>query len=167
MFCHQLFTLRLVIHDWERPYYKEGAKSLGYTLEKEVKHFAFGIASQAGISSGAAWSLWLYVTHFLSKSSISLQTEHWVQSRMWTKPFPGKGGETHRGSGSSKREMKIDLICDVTHLLCFWRNPIRVLRSNWCHLSYNSVVDRTTNKTIFSLNRNPRRVTFEFNNWTC
>jgi len=28
---------RLVIHDWERPYYKEGAKSLGYILEKEVK----------------------------------------------------------------------------------------------------------------------------------
>ena len=30
-------SLRLVIHDWERPYYKEGAKSLGYILEKEVQ----------------------------------------------------------------------------------------------------------------------------------
>ena len=31
------YFLRLVIHDWERPYYKEGAKSLGYVLEKEVE----------------------------------------------------------------------------------------------------------------------------------
>ena len=29
--------LRVVVHDWERPYYKEGVKSLGYLLEKEVE----------------------------------------------------------------------------------------------------------------------------------
>ena len=46
LFTHDLFDdfkfnslvwHRLVIHDWERPYYKEGAKSLGYVLEKEVE----------------------------------------------------------------------------------------------------------------------------------
>ena len=31
---------RVVIHDWERPYYKEGAKSLGYVLETEVSIYA-------------------------------------------------------------------------------------------------------------------------------
>lgn len=39
---HLILTdiFRVVIHDWERPYYKEGAKSLGYVLETEVSIYA-------------------------------------------------------------------------------------------------------------------------------
>ena len=40
----------MVIHDWERPYYKEGAKSLGYILEKEVDGRALKMNGQITLS---------------------------------------------------------------------------------------------------------------------
>ena len=90
---HLILTdiFRVVIHDWERPYYKEGAKSLGYVLETEVSIYACDEKNKKQ-------------THLLCSTAIEIVIE--ITEKIIVNATPGERATPHRGSHPAPPIMK-------------------------------------------------------------